>query len=70
MNTYEKLYAFLVGQVDDTIQLICENLMTGCHGFNELNAVGEKLRNALLTAEDMYLDEEEADETEDTEEEA
>ena len=70
MGNYQKLYAFLVGQVDDTIQVICENLMAGRHGFHELNAVGKKLRDALLTAEDMYLDAEEADETEDTEEEA
>lgn len=70
MDTYKRLYAFLVGQVDDTIQSICENLMAGRYGFHELNAVGEKLRDALMVAEDMYLDAEEADETEDTEEEA
>ena len=56
MVDYQKLYSYLVGQIDDTIQLICSDLMNGQHGFQELNAVGEKLRDALLTAEEMYLD--------------
>ena len=43
MGNYQKLYAFLVGQVDDTIQVICENLMAGRHGFHELNAVDKKV---------------------------
>ena len=53
---YQKLYAYLVGQMDDTIQFICDKLLKGEHGFEELNAVGEKLRDVLLTAEEMYLD--------------
>ena len=57
MVNYQKLYAFLVGQIDDTLQLICNNLIRGKHGFVELNEVGEKLKDALLSAEDMYLDE-------------
>ena len=61
MVDYQKLYAFLVGQIDDTLQLICYDLLKNQHGREELNAVGEKLRDALLTAEEMYLDE-----TEDT----
>ena len=56
MIDYQKLYAYLVGQIDDTIQLICSDLLNGQHGFQELNAVGEKLRDALSTAEEMYLD--------------
>lgn len=59
MVDYQKLYAFLVGQVDDTIQLICENLMTDHHGWKEFNAVGEKLRNALLAVEEIVLSDEE-----------
>lgn len=55
MVNYQKLYAFLVGQIDDTIQQICENLIAGQHGWNELNAVGEKLRDALLAAEEIVL---------------
>ena len=57
MIDYQKLYAYLAGQIDDTIQLICLDLINGQHGFKELNAVGEKLRDALLTAEEMYVDE-------------
>ena len=57
MVDYQKLYSYLVGQIDDTIQLICSDLMNGQHGFQELNAVGEKLRDALLVAEEMYLNE-------------
>ena len=59
MVDYQKLYAFLVGQIDDTLQLICYDLLNGQHGQEELNEVGEKLRNALLVAEEMYLDESE-----------
>ena len=56
---YDKLYSYLVGQIDDVLQLICYDLLKGKHGREELNEVGEKLRDALLTAEEMYLDESE-----------
>ena len=56
---YDKLYSYLVGQIDDVLQLICYDLLKGQHGREELNEVGEKLRDALLTAEEMYLDESE-----------
>ena len=56
---YDKLYSCLVGQIDDVLQLICYDLLKGQHGREELNEVGEKLRDALLTAEEMYLDESE-----------
>ena len=54
---HQKLYAYLVGQIDETLQLICDDLLNGKHGFAELNEVGERLKKALLTAEEMYLDE-------------
>ena len=57
MVDYQKLYAFLVGEIDDTLQSICDKLLKGEHGFAELNEAGEKLKAALLTAEEMYLDE-------------
>lgn len=57
MVNYQKLYAYLVGEIDDTIQIICDKLLSGRHGFAELNEVGEKLKAALYTAEEMYLDE-------------
>ena len=56
---YDKLYSYLVGQIDDVLQLICYDLLKGQHGWKELNEVGEKLRDALLAAEEMYLDESE-----------
>ena len=57
---YQKLYAYLVGQIDDTLQTIAGNLMENKTGREELVAVGETLKNALLTAEEMYLDEPES----------
>lgn len=59
MKDYQKLYAYLVGQIDDTIQIICQNLLAGKHGFDELNAIGIKLHDALLATEEMYLNDEE-----------
>ena len=54
---YDKLYAYLVGQVDDVLQLICYDLLKGQHGREELEEIGEKLRAALHHAEEMYLEE-------------
>lgn len=59
MADYQKLYAYLVGQIDNTIQKICEDLINGRHGWNELNAVGIQLREILYHTEDMYLEENE-----------
>lgn len=56
---YQQLYAYLVGQIDETLQEIAGDLVSGDAGWKELNAVGEKLKKALLTAEEMYLDAEE-----------
>lgn len=57
MVNYQKLYSYLVGQIDDVLQLICYDMLKGQHGQEELNEVGEKLKAALYTAEEMYLDE-------------
>ena len=54
---YQKLYAYLVGQVDDTLQIIAGNLVSGKTDRDALVSVGEKRKTALLTAEDMVLDE-------------
>ncbi len=54
---YQKLYAYLVGQIDDTLQGIAGELVSGDGEPSSLVAVGNKLKNALLTAEGMYLDE-------------
>lgn len=58
---HQKLYSYLVAQIDDALQCIAGELMS--NGDNEpLVKVGNKLKDALLTAEDMYLDMEEDDE--------
>ncbi len=56
---YERLYHYLVGQIDETLQIIAKDLVCGNSKWKELNAIGEKLKNALLTAEEQYLDEDE-----------
>ena len=56
MNSiYNKLYAYLAGQIDETLQIIAQNLVSGNTGWAEMNAIGEKLKNALLTAEEQYM---------------
>lgn len=58
MVDYQKLYAYLVGQVDEVLQQIAEDLMQQKADWHAMNEVGEKLKRALLTAEEMYLNEE------------
>ena len=41
---HDKLYAYLVGQVDDVLQLICYDLLTGQHGREELEAFLEETK--------------------------
>ena len=53
---YQKLYAYLVGQIDETLQYIAGELVKSCyHDQSTLLTVSNQLKNALLTAEDMYL---------------
>lgn len=59
-SLYQKMYAYLAGQVDDVLQQIAKDLTGQNCGWNELNAVGGTLKNALLTTEEMYLAEEES----------
>lgn len=54
---YEKLYAYLVGRVDDSLQRIAGMLMEGRCGRAELVEIGETLQAALLAAEEMYVSE-------------
>lgn len=56
---YKKMYATVVGEVDDTIQLIAKAILDHEYGFEKMSEIGEKLKRALLDAEDMYLDAEE-----------
>ena len=53
---YQKLYSYLVGQIDETLQEIAGYAMNSSAGRDELFVVGNKLKKALLFAEDMYLD--------------
>ncbi|MBR2895976.1 MAG: hypothetical protein IKC03_10040 [Oscillospiraceae bacterium] len=47
---YKKLYSYLVGQIDDALTLLdAENIF-------QYYRVKDILENALLTAEEMYLD--------------
>lgn len=52
---YQQLYAYLVGQVDDSLQMIGEALLRENCGRADLLAVGEKLKAALQEAEERYL---------------
>lgn len=56
MDRYQKMYAYLVGQVDDTLELIGAQLNRQGWGYDEMVAVVNKLQNALTTAEEMYLE--------------
>lgn len=54
MPDYKKLYAFLVGKIDDNLTRL-ENLKpTDVKGLKE---VYDSLQEALLTAEDWVIDE-------------
>ena len=59
LELYKKMYATVVGQVDNTIQMIGESVLGGDCGREKLIEVGEKLKAALMEAEEMYLDAEE-----------
>lgn len=56
MDRYQKMYAYLVGQVDDTLELIGAQFNRQGWGYDEMVAVVNKLQNALTTAEEMYLE--------------
>ncbi len=61
---YEKLYAYLAGQVDDSLQRIGAMLTAGSCGRAELVEIGEILHAALLTAEEMFISETSVPDTE------
>jgi len=55
MLDYQKLYAYLVGQVDDAIEMMGNNIANGSCGYEEMAVVAIKLKAALMAAEEMYL---------------
>lgn len=56
---YSKMYASVVGDVDNVLSDIAELVMRENCGKEELIEVGMKLKAALLKAEDMYVESEE-----------
>ena len=52
---YQKLYTFLVGEVDDVLQRIADDLISQNCSWHEMNEIGVLLKNALLEAEERYL---------------
>ncbi len=61
-SLYQKLYAYLVGEVDDTLQYLSAVLTERTFDFEHINHAADMLRNALLTAEDRYIAAQETDE--------
>ena len=60
MENYQKLYAYLVGEVDGALQMIAKGYAEQADKERLLLTVGEKLKAALLAAEDMYIEQEES----------
>ncbi len=54
---YQKLYAFLVGEVDNVLQRIADDLISQKCDWHEMNEIGNRLKNALLETEERYLSE-------------
>lgn len=52
---YQKLYAFLVGEVDDVLQRIADDLIQQNCTWQEMNEIGNRLKGALLEAEERVL---------------
>ena len=54
---YQKLYAFLVREIDDILQRIADDLIAQNCTWHEMNEIGNRLKNALLNAEEMVVGE-------------
>lgn len=52
---YQKLYAYLVGEIDSVLEAIEANRDTACSPIL-LRWTHTKLQEALFTAEEMYMD--------------
>lgn len=53
---YKKMYAIVVGGADDTIQFLANHLLHGRSGPEICTQAAQMLKDALLKAEDLYLD--------------
>ena len=56
---YKKMYAQLVGQVDETLQIIGNAVVFGNCDREMVKDIGNRLKDALLAAEELYVAEEE-----------
>lgn len=56
---YKKMYALLVGEVDETLQMIGNAVVFGNCGREKVEEIGNKLKVALLAAEELYISAEE-----------
>ena len=57
---YQKLYAFLVGEMDNILQRIADDLISQKCDWHEMNEIGNRLKNALLEAEESVIGEDES----------
>lgn len=56
LELYKKMYATLVGRVDQSISDLLNIAIQGPCGRDQILKAAEELRQALAEAEDMYLD--------------
>lgn len=59
---YKKMYAAVVYQADSILQELADTLANPDCGWDELNEFGERLKQALLDAEEIYLSAEDEEE--------
>lgn len=62
LELYKKMYATVVYQVDDVLQELSVTLADQDCGWKELNDFGERLKQALLDAEEIYISAEDEEE--------
>ena len=55
LELYKKMYAVLVGHADDILQELAGKLTDQDCGREALMDFGEKLKQALLEAEEIYM---------------
>ena len=53
---HRKMYATLVGRIDTTLNFMEECLLHLSCDWNTMNQAAKQLRDALLEAEEIYLD--------------
>ena len=56
LELYKRMFAKVVGEVDNVLQSLPKLLIEGDCGRDVVMELGEKLKQALLDAEEMYMD--------------